>query len=239
MTRITGKIEGLNLRLLGALQATAEELGTPIQVISGYRSLEEQRRLYEGWKQRRPGFNMAAPPGRSNHNFRTAADIRPRLAGNPVAARHGLLFPVSGEPWHAEIAGSRTEAVRNEPAYRGGPLPGGGAARTTGSRGDAREVAVAVVVDGEVDREIAEPMARAASLALLPVDHAETVRHAFIVGRAVHKADRNSYDDVALISGPTRTETAVLVQRWLAAYTEAGMPQLRTLRFVEVLGATP
>lgn len=97
---------------------------------------------------------------------------------------------------------------------------------------------MAVIVDGDVDREIAEPMATAAGLALLPVDHAETVHHAFIVGRAVHGADRNSYDEVALVSGPTRTETAALVQRWLAAYTEAGRPQLRSLRFIEVLQPT-
>lgn len=237
MSAVTGKIQGLNQRLVAALCATAEELGSPITVVSGYRSIEEQRRLYEGYKKGLPGFNLAAPPGRSNHNFHTAADIRPRLAGNAAAARHGLLFPVRGEPWHAEIADARSDAVRAEPVYQGGPLPSGGGT-VKQHAGSIREVAVAVIVDGDVDREIAGPMARAANLALLEVDHAETVRHAYIVGRAAHAADRNSYEASALMTGPTRLETAALVERWLAAYTAAGSPQLRSLQFTDVLTVT-
>lgn len=233
MRAVTGKIQGLNQRLLAALCATAEELGSPITVVSGFRSIEEQRRLFEGFKKGLPGFNMAAPPGKSNHNFHTAADIRPRLAGNAVAARHGLLFPVRGEPWHAEIADAKSQAVRAEPVYEGGPLPSGGAMKH--HAGPIREVAVAVIVDGEVDREIAGPMARAANLAVLGVDHAETVKHAYIVGRAAHTADRNSYETSALITGPTRVETAALVEGWLAAHAAAGSPQLRSLLFTDVL----
>lgn len=303
MKNVNGKVNGLNLRLLEGLQATAAHLGITIQVNSGYRSIEEQRRLYEGYKKGLPGYNLAAPPGRSNHNFRTAADIRPHLGTSKahlaVARRYGIVFPVRGEPWHAEPEGASTSKVRSGPHYKGGAVPLSrwpqkGTTDTAATKkwqqqlnavtkaglkvdgvfGDAthaatvafqtkhgltadgivgpqttgkmqqvaaggppptpKEVAVAVVAEGKVDRDIATPMARTANLALLKPDHLEVVRHAYIIGKAASThANRASYDSAALLAGPTRTETAALVQRWIEAYTKAGRPQLRSLKFVD------
>lgn len=42
-------------------------------VLSTYRSMEEQRRLWENYKYR--GGPRAAPPGRSAHNFGMAVDV--------------------------------------------------------------------------------------------------------------------------------------------------------------------
>ncbi|QFP94278.1 endolysin [Microbacterium phage AnnaLie] len=41
--------------------------GLTLRVRSGVRTRAEQERLYYGWIHRLPGFNLAAPPGKSNH----------------------------------------------------------------------------------------------------------------------------------------------------------------------------
>lgn len=41
--------------------------GCSLHVTSGTRTRAEQQRLYDGWIRRLPGFNLAAPPGQSNH----------------------------------------------------------------------------------------------------------------------------------------------------------------------------
>lgn len=41
--------------------------GLDLLVTSGTRTRAEQARLYDGWRRRLPGFNLAAPPGKSNH----------------------------------------------------------------------------------------------------------------------------------------------------------------------------
>jgi len=55
-----------------ALVSTAQARGLIIKVISGTRSYEEQAELYRKYK---AGGPLAAPPGRSNHNFGIAFDI--------------------------------------------------------------------------------------------------------------------------------------------------------------------
>lgn len=51
-------------RLAAAFQA---ETGCSLHVSSGTRTGDEQQYLYDGWINRRPGFNLAAPRGFSNH----------------------------------------------------------------------------------------------------------------------------------------------------------------------------
>src|SRR5687768_708483 len=81
-----------------------------VSVGSGYRSYEEQARLYNDWVNGVPGQAQAAPPGRSNHNHGTAADLEylspeAREWVHSVAADLGIHFPVPGENWHAELIG--------------------------------------------------------------------------------------------------------------------------------------
>lgn len=55
-----------------AFIASARRQGVIIKILSGTRSYEEQAELYRKYK---AGGPLAAPPGRSNHNFGIAFDI--------------------------------------------------------------------------------------------------------------------------------------------------------------------
>jgi hypothetical protein len=69
------------------------------------------------------GKPLTALPGTSNHQRRTAADIGGRnLAwANRNKSRYGLATPVRGEPWHFEVAGRPSAAIRT----LGGAAPRG------------------------------------------------------------------------------------------------------------------
>ena len=92
-----------------AVTAIRAELGISVSIVSAFRSRAEQQRLYDGWLKRLPGFNLAAPPGNSNHERGLAIDITPNSTGamRDVFARYGLHFPVRGEPWHVEPRSAR------------------------------------------------------------------------------------------------------------------------------------
>jgi phage-related minor tail protein len=91
-----------------------------LSIRSGFRSYEEQARLYA---EKGPGW--AAPPGRSNHERGLAADLQlgPGMTWAQVhaaAATLGVSFPLANraskpEAWHAEVA----RGVANDNA-RGG-----------------------------------------------------------------------------------------------------------------------
>ena len=87
--------------------------GSPLTVNSGGRTREEQAYLYEGWINRRPGFNLAAPPGGSLHESGIAVDIGGPITSSSTkqhawlranAAQYGWYWVGSnfGEPWHWE-----------------------------------------------------------------------------------------------------------------------------------------
>lgn len=106
-THVTGKIAGLDQELVRALDEVGKAIGKPVDVISGLRTREEQARLYQ--KYLNGTGNLAAPPGKSNHEHGGAADVYVdgvALANVPgareAAERAGLHFPVPGEAWHAE-----------------------------------------------------------------------------------------------------------------------------------------
>lgn len=104
---------GLDPELYGAIEKlnSVSPFGpNTVSVGSGYRSYEEQERLYNDWMNGVPGQAQAAPPGRSNHNHGTAADLEymndeAREWVHSVAADLGLHFPVPGENWHVERIG--------------------------------------------------------------------------------------------------------------------------------------
>lgn len=102
-------------RTVERLKKVAEDLGVELRVVSGYRSYSEQAKLYYGWTHHLPGYNLAAPPGKSNHNFGHAADtdvVDPKSGklisiGNWPGARaalkkHGLVLSVASEAWHVD-----------------------------------------------------------------------------------------------------------------------------------------
>lgn len=87
-----------------------------LRVTSGFRTYEEQERLY---REKGPGW--AARPGTSNHERGIAADLSYNGSGqlpgwvHQKAAEFGIQFPlkdraVKPEPWHAEPVGGRSRA---------------------------------------------------------------------------------------------------------------------------------
>ncbi len=108
---VTGDIEGLNEDLLNRLAQVGEKLGVPVHITSGFRSYEEQERLYQMYLN--GTGNLAAKPGTSRHESGLAADCS--IGGVNIGAypgaidamkEFGLGLPVGGENWHVEISDS-------------------------------------------------------------------------------------------------------------------------------------
>ena len=94
---------------LGAMIAAS---GGRLKINSGYRSVAEQKKLFDAAVKKYGSVAAArkwvAPPGNSKHNHGLAADLAGDLAwAHKNAARFGLYFPMSYEPWHIELQGSR------------------------------------------------------------------------------------------------------------------------------------
>lgn len=91
-----------------AIQA-GRDAGLHISISSAWRSMEEQQDFYNGWKEGRPGFNPADPPGHSKHQGGVAMDLAfasgaEREEFVAISIAHGFSRPISHEPWHFVIA---------------------------------------------------------------------------------------------------------------------------------------
>lgn len=100
-------------RYLEMKKAAAKD-GVDLQLVSGFRTMAEQRRLYDGWINKRPGFNLAARPGFSNHQSGTALDLNTQGTSDSVGtgkvynwlAKNGARFDfarIPSEHWHWEF----------------------------------------------------------------------------------------------------------------------------------------
>ncbi len=87
------------------MKAAARRAGVSLSVVSGFRTMAQQKALYAAYKAGRG--NLAARPGYSNHQGGLSADISTGsyssrtyrwLAAN--ARRYGFVNDVRGEPWH-------------------------------------------------------------------------------------------------------------------------------------------
>lgn len=112
-----------------ALIAAAQQAGFSISPGSGFRSREEQAKLYRDYVNGVPGQAKAAPPGRSHHEFGLAMDLHygSKAAAkwaNSHAAQFGLAFPVGGENWHVELAGDGESAGFMQGAQQMGAMAG-------------------------------------------------------------------------------------------------------------------
>ncbi len=91
------------------MYAAAKAAGVHLPVVSGFRSMEQQKHLYSLYKQGRG--NLAARPGHSNHQGGIAVDVSVGgstankvykwLAAN--ASKFGFVRTVPSEPWHWEF----------------------------------------------------------------------------------------------------------------------------------------
>jgi hypothetical protein len=107
-------------------QAAADAAGVSLSINSGFRSMEEQRYLYNCYQTRRcNNGNLAARPGYSNHQNGAALDLATNnwtwVKNN--ASRFGFRATVPSERWHYEFNGADPGGV----CSRGGngPPPAG------------------------------------------------------------------------------------------------------------------
>jgi hypothetical protein len=107
-TMLTGDTQGLSRQLLSKLNQVGERLGQKVDIRSGFRSRAEQAELYQRFLN--GTGNLAAPPGKSNHESGKAADVYiggvalgSHPQGRRIAESLGLGWPVGGEPWHTEL----------------------------------------------------------------------------------------------------------------------------------------
>jgi len=102
---------GLNEEFLRRYNEYNAAVGGKFSIISGFRSYAQQAELYRRYLA--GTGNLAAPPGRSNHEKGLAIDHGPHSTASDrtVAETFRLHYPVGGEPWHVE------------PFAKGGMLP--------------------------------------------------------------------------------------------------------------------
>ena len=115
-----------------ALEAFVQASGGRLSLLSGYRDEQHQQDLWDD-AVAQYGEALAphyvARPGTSNHNRGVAADLRfigpgAREWAHENAARFGLSFPMSWEPWHIEPVGLRTGTYEyGNDAHGHGPTP--------------------------------------------------------------------------------------------------------------------
>lgn len=98
-----------------AMRAAASRDGVRISIVSGFRTMDQQRYLYNLYRAGRG--NLAARPGYSNHQSGLALDLNTSSGGvlnwlNRNGARYGFRRTVPSEPWHWERpAGSAGASV--------------------------------------------------------------------------------------------------------------------------------
>ena len=104
---IGGRVSGLDAEFLRRLGLWNAAMGGRYSVSSGYRSIAEQTIL---WNRSDKSGRWVARPGSSRHNYGLAADLAPATlaAHRSAAGQHGLIFPMSWEPWHIEPVGIRS-----------------------------------------------------------------------------------------------------------------------------------
>jgi hypothetical protein len=119
-------INGLNpqmkTRLAGLSKEYYEQTGKKIQLNSGYRSPEEQAKLYA-----KLGPPKAAPPGRSRHESGLAIDMNSADANKAIELglmkKYGFTRPVRGETWHVEpIETAKRGGSPDNPYKPGAPV---------------------------------------------------------------------------------------------------------------------
>lgn len=100
--------------------AAPEDIRSGLGITSAYRSPERQAQLYadavDKYGSPEAARKWVAPPGKSNHNRGMAMDLgygsdAARAWAHENAAKYGLAFPLSNEPWHIELAGIRDGGV--------------------------------------------------------------------------------------------------------------------------------
>ncbi|MBI1203776.1 MAG: hypothetical protein GC182_14840 [Rhodopseudomonas sp.] len=130
-SHVDGLDAGFGSSLAAMIQAAPENIRDGLGLLSGFRSVERQRQLWEGSDK---SGKWVAPPGRSYHNHGEAADLAyngKSLSHAPQdvvdwvhanAGKFGLYFPMAHEPWHVEPMGTRGGSKSSSGTISGVPL---------------------------------------------------------------------------------------------------------------------
>lgn len=122
---ITGLADPFEQALMRLYMDAPENVRSNLRITSGYRSTDVQQRLWEDalakYGDPEIADNWVARPGTSNHNHGAAVDLKfldPAAQEwvHQNAAKYGLHFPMSWEPWHVEMIDGQPTAVPNTPA---------------------------------------------------------------------------------------------------------------------------
>lgn len=156
---------GLNEGFRTALEAFVQASNGRLTLISGYRDEEHQQALYDAAVAEHGEANAgkwAAPPGRSNHNHGFAGDLRFVGEGakdwaHENAARFGLHFPMSWEPWHIEPIGLRDGTIDYQPHPDSYTMPPRGARHPL-------ELTQGQAMGGDINRLLRGPMPVASAI---------------------------------------------------------------------------
>jgi len=107
---------GLQVDFNSALNKLIADSGGKVTLNSGYRSPEKQAQLWakalKKYGSAEAARKWVAPPGNSQHNFGTAADLGYADAATKEwvhenARQYGLHFPLDNEDWHIEPTWAR------------------------------------------------------------------------------------------------------------------------------------
>jgi LAS superfamily LD-carboxypeptidase LdcB len=105
-------LSGLNPEVAGRVRTALERAraaGLSVTIVSTYRSIREQQRLYDAWLARGRRGLPAAVPGRSTHNYGYAVDVA--VAGGQlqrfvrIAECAGLKWAGARDPVHFDVFG--------------------------------------------------------------------------------------------------------------------------------------
>lgn len=119
------KFDNLNVRLGGAvwpylqrnaqvaLEKAIQERGITMRINSAYRTIAQQLILFNHAKRQRCGINIAAPPGKSNHQSGLALDIKDYQGWKPFLERHGWRWFGSRDKVHFDYIGGGTKDMRS------------------------------------------------------------------------------------------------------------------------------
>lgn len=124
---VDGLDEGFATNIAAMMQDAPPEIAEGLGILSGARSVERQRVLWEQalvqYGSPEAARKWVAPPGNSRHNFGQAVDLSwngrslkhapPEVIDwvHANAEKYGMHFPMDHEPWHAEPMGSRSGTV--------------------------------------------------------------------------------------------------------------------------------
>ena len=102
------KVEWKTANAYMKMAKAAQKDGVQIRIVSGFRTMAEQKYLYHCYTSCScNGCNLAAKPGYSNHQSGHALDLNTSAPGvyhwlSNHAAHFGFKRTVSSEPWHWE-----------------------------------------------------------------------------------------------------------------------------------------